>query len=201
MTEVNKGSERTAIVLGLIGSKRKACNFRGNEPIEHICTTFSSTHVDNCDKCRYVRLCRNIGRWKCFKKFHENFAFFDTTTAGFEPARPEPNRFLVFYLNHSGKLPKAAAAAPSTATTTDTTTFIITTSATATTTTNTTTITNTSSTTTTCTTTATSTSTTTTTITITIPTTDRTFTTTTTTNTTTTAITTTTTALLLLLPN
>ena len=28
MTEVDKGSERTAIVLGLVGPKRKASNFR-----------------------------------------------------------------------------------------------------------------------------------------------------------------------------
>ena len=28
-----------------------------------------------------------------------------TTTAGFEPARAEPKRFLIFRLNHSAKLP------------------------------------------------------------------------------------------------
>ena len=28
-----------------------------------------------------------------------------STTAGFEPARAEPKRFLIFRLNHSAKLP------------------------------------------------------------------------------------------------
>ena len=38
---------------------------------------------------------------------HVTFIFLKklTTTAGFEPARAEPKRFLIFRLNHSAKLP------------------------------------------------------------------------------------------------
>ena len=61
--------------------------------------------------CWYVYILQNpCTRWRCLKTLEstrlspkKNWKI--TTTAGFEPARAKPKRFLIFRLNHSAKLP------------------------------------------------------------------------------------------------